>query len=159
MNGQKTLRILPKSWFSWDFTVADGPRPIADIDMSVWRERAQLTIDGRPYEVYREGLMSGAFVLASGETVLARAEKPSAVRRSFDVESGGERVTLRARSAFRRELVLLAGSQCVGGVVPDSAFTRRARAELPSRLPLPVDVFIIWLTVLLWKRAAQSNAA
>jgi hypothetical protein len=28
--------------------------------------------------------------------------------------------------------------------------------DLPENLPLPVRAFVIWLTVLLWKREAQA---
>ena len=34
--------------------------------------------------------------------------------------------------------------------------TRRALVDLPPDLPLPVRVFVIWLTVILWKRQAEA---
>lgn len=57
------LDAVPKHWFSWDFTVMEGSTPLADIDVSWWREKGELTVQGTPYKVYREGLMSGAFLL------------------------------------------------------------------------------------------------
>ena len=41
--------------------------------------------------------------------------------------------------------------------IPEGLFTRRARINLPEELPLPVRVFMIWLTVILWKRDADNN--
>jgi hypothetical protein len=52
------LTAIPKSWFSWDFTVADQGRPIADIGVSWWREK---------------GRISGPFVLENHDGVVARA--------------------------------------------------------------------------------------
>ena len=74
------LKATPKSWFSWNFTVMGGAQPVADIDVSWWREKGLLTVQGTTYKVYREGLMSGAFILESARTVLGRATKPSAFR-------------------------------------------------------------------------------
>ena len=153
------LRIVPKHWFSWGFAVRDGDRHVADIDMAWWRERGVLAVEDRPYEVYREGVMSGAFILASPEGILARAEKPSAFFRSFVVEHAGRAYTLQARSAFFRSFVLLDGPTEVGTLTPDGPFTRRASADLPEDMPLPVRVFVLWLALLLWKRQSDSSAA
>jgi hypothetical protein len=153
------LKAVPKSWFSWDFTVMDESRPVAEIDVSRWREKGLLTVEGATYQVYREGLMSGAFVLESAGSALARAEKPSAFHRSFIIEHAGKRYTLRARSAFGREFLLLDGAKEIGSLSPEGFFTRRARANLPELLPLPVRIFILWLAFILWKRESDSGGA
>ncbi|MBM3470135.1 MAG: hypothetical protein FJX73_05000 [Armatimonadetes bacterium] len=99
----------------------------------------------------------GDFVLESGGAVLARAEKPSAFRRSFVIEHEGRRYTLRSRSAFLRAFVLLDGSAEVGSITPEGMLTRRADVTLPLDLPLPVRVFIIWLVLILWRRDDDSS--
>ena len=40
------LRVVPKRWFSWDFTVMDESNTVADIDMSWWREKGVLAVEG-----------------------------------------------------------------------------------------------------------------
>src|SRR5262249_14618467 len=152
-------KMIPKSWFSWDFTVTDGASPIAEIDVSWWREKGVLTVRGSTYDVYREGLMGGAFLLESSGSILARARKPSAFRRSFEFEFGGKFYILRAESAFRRKFVLIDVDKEVVWLSPDGIFTRRATADLPEGLPLPVKVFIIWLVVIMWKRESDGSAA
>jgi hypothetical protein len=57
------LTTIPKSWFSWDLTVLEDSQPVADIHVSNWRERGKLTLQGKDYKVYREGVMTGAFLL------------------------------------------------------------------------------------------------
>ncbi len=153
------LKAIPNHWFSWDFTVMEGSQSVADIDVSSWREKGLLTVQGVTYEVYREGLMSGAFILESAGSVLARAEKPSAFRRSFIIEHVGRQYTLCATSAFRREFLLSEDSREIGSLSPEGIFTRRTRVDLPEELPLPVKVFIIWLSIILWKRESDSAAA
>jgi hypothetical protein len=103
--------------------------------------------------------VSGAFILESAASVLARAEKPSSLRRSFIIEHSGTQYTLCAKSVFRRAFLLLDDSTQVGSISPEGIFTRRARVDLPEELSLVVKVFIVWLAVILWKRESDSAVA
>jgi hypothetical protein len=154
--GFEMLHIVPANWYSWRFTVTDESRSVADITLSSWCEKGKLTIGDSTYHVYREALMSGAFVLEHAGTVLARAEKPSVFRREFVIQHAGREYTLRPESTFRRAFVFLDGSRQVGFLAPKSAFTRRADASLPHDLPLPVRMFIVWLTMMSWRREQNS---
>jgi len=151
-----TLQIVPTHWYSWDVTVTDESHPVADIVTSSWREKGALTIGDTTYRLYREGSMSGAFILEHAGSVLARAEKPSAFRRELVISHAGREYTLRPESLFRRAFVLMDGSRQVGSLAPNSAFTRKAAADLPPHLPLPVRMFIVWLTVISWRREQSS---
>jgi hypothetical protein len=153
------LTAVPKSWFSWDFTIMDGVRAVGDLDMSCWREKGVLTVEGTDYRVYREGLVSGDFILASNDKVLARAKKPSAFRRAFTVEYADKQYTLRPASVWGRAFALLDRDKVVGMLSPRGIFTRRAAVDLPENMPLPVRVFIIWLAVIIWKREADAQGA
>ena len=150
------LQIVPTHWYSWDLRVMDESHPVADIAMSSWCEKGALTISGTTYRVHREGLMSGDFVLEHAGGVLARAEKPSVFRREFVIRHAGREYTLRPESAFRRAFVFLDGSRRVGFLAPKSAFTRKAAASLPHDLPLPVRMFVVWLTMISWRRQQSS---
>jgi hypothetical protein len=153
------LTMIPKM-FSWTFSVMDASGPVAHVvDRSWWSDKGELTVDGVTYIARREGIVSGAFVLESTGGVVMRAEKPSALRRSFIVEHAGRQYTLRAASAWRREFVLLDGSTRIGSISPEGIFTRRAAVDLPPTLPLTLRVFIVWLTVMRWKHEAAGASS
>lgn len=152
------MTAVPRRWFSWDFTVNDGPRSVATIDVSWWREHGTLTVAGVDHRVYRERMLSGDFILEAAGSVVARARKPSAFRRAFAIEHSGRRYSLQAASVLRRRMVLLEGDRNVGSLSPQSVFTRRADVDLPPDLPLAVRVFVIWLAVILWKRESDAGA-
>lgn len=133
--------------------------PVAIVDLSWWRETGGLTIKGSTYRVYREGLMSGSFILESDGSVLARAEKPSAFYRSYLVEHGGKKFTLEAESAFFRKFILSEGGQRIGSVYPEHAFTRKAVIDFPEEIPLAVRIFMFWLVMVLWKRDSDAAGA
>ena len=143
------LQLVPSHWFSWDFTVRQGSEILANIDVSGWSEKGVLTIQGTRFLVYREGLFCGDFVLESGDTIVARARKPSAFLNSFIVEHAGKQYTLRQHSG---PFQLLDGDREVGSITPEGFFTYRASVGMPQDMPLPVQVFIAWLVIILWKR-------
>jgi hypothetical protein len=152
------LTANPRSWFSWDFTLAKNGESLADIDLSSWREKGALTIANSSYRVYREGLCSGAFVLESNGAVVARAHKPSAWTRRMVLEFGGTLLELKPQSAFTRGFQLLNGDKIIGSLSPSSFLNRKINVELPEDLPLQIRAFVVWLTVLLWKRDASAAA-
>ncbi|HKF55531.1 MAG TPA: hypothetical protein VKJ45_08815 [Blastocatellia bacterium] len=152
------LRVTPSSWFSWNFIVFEGDDQVADVRLAVLREAGELIVRGKAYRVNREGIMSGAFILREGDLELARAEKPSAFHRSFQVDHAGRNYVLGAESAVRRKFVLNENGETVGSVSPLNAFTRKCLVDLPVDIPLPVRVFMIWLVIILWKRDSDTAA-
>jgi hypothetical protein len=154
------LELVPLGWFSWDFSIFQNGSPIGQIRISSsWREKGVLAVGGSSYNVYRERLMSGQFILELNGTQLARAEKPSALRSSFTVQHEGKTYILKVESAFRQSFLLLENDRQIGSISPVSMFTRKARVDLPEELPLPIKVFLLWLTVILWKRNFEGIVA
>jgi hypothetical protein len=156
----RTLSLVPKGWHSWDFRVLEGGREIAFIDRDWFRERAAFTLEGVPYEVRRTSVLRGTFALERGGRLLAEATKTSIFRRSFDVRIGREPpYRLKAAAPLRREFRLVRGGVTVGQVKPDALFRRAATARFPATLPLPVQLFLTFLVLVLWKRDSDAGAA
>ena len=76
------LELSPKTRLSWDFTVLRDGRPVAHLDMSGWHAREHLTVEGKPYRAYRDG-MSRHHVLESDGVIFAHADKHEDARRRF----------------------------------------------------------------------------
>ncbi len=146
------LRAVPDGWLSWNFTIFDDRRAIAKIDLAWVREAGELHLDGVKYRVCREGILSGAFVIEKEGLVLASAEKPSALIRSYTLHYNNKSFILGAASAMQRKFVLREGGQQVGSVWPENAFTKKAVIDLPADIAMPVRIFMVWLTLIMWKR-------
>lgn len=155
------LTATPRHWFSWDYSVATDHNHLADIDNSWWREKGTLTIEGQPYAVYRERALSGKFILESESdgAVVASAVKPSALRRRLLIEHAERQFELKPRGIFTRTFDLYEGASLVGSLSAASVFSWRMNVDLPETLPLPVRIFVVWLTVTLWKRDAAAASA
>jgi hypothetical protein len=153
------LTVLPKSWLSWDFRVLEDGVELALIDRDWFRERASFSLDGYTYDVRRTSVVRGTFVLDRSGAVLAEAVKPSSFRRTFEISVGPERYRLEAVSMFGREFRLLRGTDPVGAIRPVSFLRRHAQAEFPESMPREVQLFIAFLVLVLWKRAADAAAS
>jgi hypothetical protein len=151
------LTIVPRRWYSWDFDLVDGDRRLAGLETSRWREKGVLNVDGVEHRVYREGLMSGEFILERDGVVLAHATKPSAFRNAFELNFNGWKYTLRKKSLLSRSFLVESGEREIGSLVPKSMWSRSARVTLPQDWPLPVRAFAIWLTIILWKRESDAG--
>jgi hypothetical protein len=148
------LRVVPKGW-SNTFSVMDGTKSVAQAaDLSWWCDKAELRVQGATYTARRQ---KSSYILESPAGELARAERPRRWSRELFIDHSGHRYTLRAKSAFRREFLLLEGSRQVGSVAPEGIFTRRATVDLPKAFPLILQVFVIWLAMTLWKDDDSSG--
>jgi hypothetical protein len=150
------LTMVPKRWYSWDFSVMSGDRTLADLDLSAWRERAEIRIGDVTHRVFRESML-GDFVIEAGGRELARATKRSAFTHTVIVHFSGKDYTLLKPSIWRRAFALMDGDRQIGSIAPESLWTRRAAADLPADWPVPIRSFVIWLVLILWKRDANNS--
>jgi len=151
------LTAVPRHWHSWGFSLTEGGKSVADIDISSWREKGQLTISNVPYRVYRRSPFRGTFILESKGTVIARARKSNFFSRRMTIEYGKVKYELKPASIFSRRFHLISGKAVVGRLSPNRWFSRRMNIHLSENLPLPVSTFVVWLTLLMWKRDCNAG--
>jgi hypothetical protein len=152
------LSAFPIGWCSWSFQIEDHVRAVATIDMAWVRERANVRIGDENYKLGRYAFVRGTFELRHDGVRVAKATKRALVR-SFDVEAAGRRFELSAISMFGRTMGLYENGELIGKMAPFGIWSCRANVYFPDDLPLEVRVFLIWLVLILWRRAASSAAA
>jgi len=142
------LTVTSNAW-SYTFSVTDGTESVARaVDLSWWGDKGELRIQDDIYTARRD---KSSYLLESAAGVLARAEQPRKWFGELVIEHSDRRYTLRAKSALRRQFLLLEGSRRIGSLSPEGLFTRNAAVELPKAIPLLLQIFIIWLAMTLWK--------
>ena len=153
------LTLIPKSWFSWDFRVTDNSGDVALIDRHWFRESASFSVDGQSFHVRRTSLVRGTFTLQHAGVTVAEAKKPSSFRRAFDITTGADHYRLEAATIFGRAFILSHDGRAVGDVRPTSFMGRTSTAQFPEQLPREMQLFVVFLVLILWKRAADAAAA
>ena len=158
------LRAVPDGWFSHSYTVFDrGGMPVARAELSrwwLWRGTTRLEVGGRRYQAHSKGRTGKEFVLeAEDGRVVAVAEQTRAWSDRFEIKYEGNRYELKKESAWGSAFVLSRDSTgLVGSVRVQSRgfFKREWTVDMPEELPLEMRVFILWLIILLWTRAAVA---
>jgi hypothetical protein len=146
------LKTIPVNWFSWNCQVVEDQTPIANLGFSVWGEAGEFQIQDDRYKVFRE---DGNFFLAHQEACIAFAEKPNPLFRQFFIRHADSRYELQAVSAKGRRFIVQEYGQIVGSIYPAHGLSRRAIADLPEAIPLPLRLLMIWLVLTLWRRQQQ----
>jgi len=153
-----TIRARPKHLFSWGFDLDLDGTSLASLDMAWLREGGRFLWSGTEYQLSREGLWTGDFLLTADDRVLARATKDSAFVRSFTIQLDGRELLFRAAAWLSRRFELLDGDSVIGEIVPDHFLTRACTVTFPDDLSVPVQVFLFWLAALMWRRQSNSGA-
>mgnify|MGYP001815571877 CR=1 FL=1 len=153
------MRAQPLAWYSKDWKVSceDGREVV--LDLLRWREGAELDFGGESFSLEKAGVLSRDFVLRRGDTVIARAYKPSSMRSRFEVEIEGEHYELEKASAFGRSFIVRRGGRQVGSIQTLGAFSRKCQIDLPHEWPLALRLFLFWLAVVVWNRETATVAA
>jgi hypothetical protein len=153
------LHATPLSIFSWRYAVRRSGEVVAQIDPAWFGEEAKVTVAGEPYTLTRESLLEGTFAMRWGDQVVARARKPSAFARVFEVELPGHHFELKAVSVWGREFGLFENGSQVGRIAPVGWLGRKAAIDLPNEVPTLAQVFLFSLVLLLWRRSEDSSVA
>lgn len=146
------IDAIPLDPVHLDFQFREGERVVAEMKSSRWRARAEVVISAEHYQLYHEGFFRGDFVVAQDRRVLARASTTSTRGDDFSLELGAGRLTLQRGPAAERRFGVFDGEREVGRIVRDGPDTRRTRLELPERWPLAEQIFLFWLTLIVWTR-------
>lgn len=154
---ERALTAIPLSWVSWSYALREGESTLCVIETSWWTERGTVAIGRENWRLERESWMQGEFTLKQGGRTFAKAQKPNAMFRSFQVTFDDARFVWEAESVMTRAFVLRQGNRVVGSVRPTNMLTRQAIVELPAELSLERKAFLVWLAVLMWRRAQTSS--
>jgi hypothetical protein len=141
------LQAIPKALFSRGFIIRDGAQDVAEIDRSWWAERGMLTANGTTYQVSREGVIFGDFLLETDGAIQVRAVmKMGWFRSSIHFEYAGKRYSLASSGH---------GAQFLGGLGEKIGTVSRDRIDLPAELPLAVRIFVFWMALFLWSQESD----
>ncbi len=150
------LRTEPRRWGSWSAVILSGEEKITELTISLFRSRGSFELAGERYSVDPQGFWGQRSVLRKGATTLARAEKPSFLRRSFSIRSAGYRLKLESRSWSGRNYALVVAGRDVGFIRKAGFGRRRLELEFPDEVPTFLQVYLAYLVLCQAKKEAAA---
>lgn len=152
------LEAVPKSMLSRDYIVSENGVFITEIHFAWFREEGEMLIEGVAYKAYREGITGGAFLFERDGTVLARCEKPCTWTRILLIEYNARHYTLKPASMWGHGFAALLDEQEIGTIKPKGIGSRKAIVNFAVELPLTLQLFMLWLVLIFWKRDEAAAA-
>lgn len=148
------IHAIPMGLCSWDFSL-EGENLHGETRINFFTENGTIRVNGEAFEVRKQGMLSGQWALEHHGETLVTAQKETAFTRTITFTAPGGAHRLQAESMVGRSMVLTSPGSTVH-IAPDHPFTRRAHLSGAGQDPR-VTLFAFWLTILLWKRASNSN--
>jgi len=149
--------IAPHGFFSRHYDLIRGGEIVATLRMSLWREGCEFAIAGHAFAIRRVSMWKDGFQLFAGDQSVCDVKRSFWSRR-FEMAAVDQQWVLQPAGWFTRTYQLLAGEREVGTIRHAGWFTRGRVAEFAADVPPPVQVFAIFL-VLVISRRQQSHAA
>jgi hypothetical protein len=148
-----TFELSPRKWYSSDYRVLRDGTELTRFTFLSGPERSHFALACNTFVARKEKWNSPNFFLDQGATRLALAVTPHWSLRIFHLEYEGKPYGLRATSGG---FVLTCNGVERGLIAKKGWLSRQATADLPDDLPLPVNLFLIWLSLLMWKRDSDG---
>lgn len=151
----------------WELSV-DGRPLVVLYQRSMWREDCQFELGGQPYVISKQRRRE--FGLASGTGEHARAQLEGSRRWTITSAAGSFEV-LRPKfwsshwevhasgGPPASEGVAGGGGQVVGQIRRKGAFSSRVLADIDGQIAPPLQVFALYLVLVMMRRAQAAAAA
>lgn len=153
------LELRKKSFFSNDYIARDHGYVVAELDRATWRQRAEITIEGRKLRMEKHGTFKDTFVLFEGDNALVEVAQPKALRSRLEFRWEGRDYAIRERKWYRSEAVVESGAAEIGRVRFQGFFASAILVDLPDTMPVALRVFIGWISIVRHDERAAAAAA
>lgn len=154
VTGMTVLEAGPVGWLRPRLYAITRDGTIAgDLKFGATYQSADIALGAARFVAGTEGMLGGKFQLTSNGRRVASAVR-SGLHRSLAVQADTRILLLKPASPFGRGFTVVENDAPIGSIAPASWFSRKCRAQLPDDLAPEIQVFLIWLVLLIWWRLA-----
>ncbi len=146
----------PRGLLTSGFDLVGDDMLLATMEGSFWREGGSVRVGNDVWELRRQGWSTFRLVRSDLDEAVARHQ--GFLKNSFEIDHAGRTYELAQRSIWRRTFTVLDGGVEVGSIEPTSAWTNAAAVHLPDTMPLQLQVFLVGVVAIQWRRAQSSSA-
>lgn len=136
--------------FKRSYEIAENGRPVTELS-GFKRESCEFTVGGVAYRASRDGRKR--FLLTGPNGPVADASRET--RREWSIKAAEGNLKLKPR--WRRWEVRRGAA--VGAIRPVGVFARYFTADLPAGVSLPVQVFVLFVVLMIFERQRAAGAA
>ncbi|GEM_PF-3316950 len=149
------LIARPTGLFTNNYKISDvhGDH-VAELAIAMVKEGGRLLMDDKVLRIERETMFSGPWQLKDGNEVLLEAFKVSVIKNRFEMSVKGASLELSPTSWTMRGFQVVGPDWSqLGTIKRPSLLSRRVNIELSDLVPRQAQLFLLFLSVVLWNRA------
>ena len=149
-----------RSGFGWrNIELRDESGRVAEIVFSAWSAKAEIRAEGITFEARKLGVFKPGYQLLRGSQEVARVSPVGFWRRPWDLHWNSSTLRFKPRNLWTRRFIILDGETEVGSVGLKGIWNNQLIGQFPSNMNPPLQAFLVWLCVVLWRRASAGAAA
>ena len=154
-----SITCLPQKICSWNYLITVSNSDVtASVEFDFMSERGNIILEADSYKI-EHAWLSGEWSLELAGEIIAVAIKPNLFTRLFQIDYDSQKLVLKAQSPFARSFAIEQNDTSIGTIEPIHLLTRRATVNCSANVPIPIQIFLFWLTVLMWRRDKSSQNA
>lgn len=139
--------------FKRSYEIAQDGRPVTEL-AGIRRESCEFVLGGVPYSVVRDGRKR--FTLSGPDGRMADAVRDTSRRWAVTTAEGGLELV---KPSFWRSGWEVRRGGAAGAIEHEGVFTRSFTAEVPAGVSLPVQVFVLYVVLMILERQQQAAAS
>jgi hypothetical protein len=149
--------VVPQGIFSRHYDLRRDGEAMASLKMQLWTEGCEFTIAGHRFSIRRTSLWKDGFQLLAGPSSVCDVKRGFWSRR-FELEAVEEKWFLQPAGWFTRTYQLVSGNRVVGSIRHTGLFTRSRVGEFAESVPPPVQMFAIFLVLVVSRRQQRRSS-
>jgi hypothetical protein len=149
--------IVPQGLFSRHYDLRRDGETVVSLKMQLWTEGCEFAIAGHSFAIRKTSLWKDGFQLLAGQSSVCEVRRGFWSRR-FELEAVEEKWFLQPAGWFTRTYQLLSGDRGVGTIRHTGLFTRSRVGEFADSVPPPVQVFAIFLVLVVSQRQQRRSS-
>jgi hypothetical protein len=151
------LIAQPLSFFSIDWNVEGAESGPVELIYRAFSEQGEIATDPHGYEITKLGVFSGKWEMRRDGKEIALASKTSAFFRRIEIISDHGEYLIEAKGPFSTKFILWKDGSEMGMIQRKHFFSRSAVMDCSNEVPEHIQLFCLWLTLLMWRRDSNSK--
>lgn len=151
------LTVKKKGFFEDRYIFNKGEEEVARLTTGVWPHKGRIELGNDQYWFYRNGYVSGTFILGQEGNPIASAEKPRAFADHFIIQVGKLTFEITREARFNSAMTVWWEDEQIG-TITEGTKNVHAIIDLPDSLSPSLQIFFFGLVQILWDRHTILNA-
>lgn len=151
-----TWQVVPRGFFAREYALVCDGQEVAALRLAMLKEACEFELGGHQFSLRRKSVWKDGFEFSCDGSLVCTVSHAFWSWR-YEITAGYQAWTLQRAKWLTRRYQLVSGEQEVGAVQPAGWFTTKRIAQFADSVPLPIQVLVILMVLIIARRDQQSS--